>query len=143
MIEETTEYQEDYYQYLTGKLSERACCLQHTPTDFKVVLADLALTQNTVLIARKDNRVTGIAVVYKHDDSSYINELFADNEAVRAQLLYRAGLRNGTERIILQLPPVESLPSVPLGMARIIDAPGSSSTLCSRLSRSGNEYRTD
>ena len=112
----------DYYQYLTGKLSERACCLQHTPTDFKVVLADLALTQNTVLIARKDNRVTGIAVVYKHDDSSYINELFADNEAVRAQLLYRAGLRNGTERIILQLPPVESLPSVPLGMARIIDA---------------------
>ena len=115
MIEETTEYQEDYYQYLTGKLSERACCLQHTPTDFKVVLADLALTQNTVLIARKDNRVTGIAVVYKHDDSSYINELFADNEAVRAQLLYRAGLRNGTERIILQLPPVESLPSVPLG----------------------------
>lgn len=122
MIEETTEYQEDYYQYLTGKLSERACCLQHTPTDFKVVLADLALTQNTVLIARKDNRVTGIAVVYKHDDSSYINELFADNEAVRAQLLYRAGLRNGTERIILQLPPVESLPSVPLGMARIIDA---------------------
>ena len=26
MIEETTEYQEDYYQYLTGKLSERACC---------------------------------------------------------------------------------------------------------------------
>ncbi len=28
---------EDYYQYLTGKLSERACCLQHTPTDFKVV----------------------------------------------------------------------------------------------------------
>lgn len=50
MIEETTEYQEDYYQYLTGKLSERACCLQHTPTDFKVVLADLALTQNTVLM---------------------------------------------------------------------------------------------
>lgn len=97
-IEEVTEYQEDVYQYLNGKLSERTCCLQHTSTDFKVVLADLALTQNTALVARKDNRITGIAVVYKHDNTSYINELFADNEAVRAQLLCRAGLRNGTDR---------------------------------------------
>lgn len=121
-IEEVTEYQEDVYQYLNGKLSERTCCLQHTSTDFKVVLADLALTQNTALVARKDNRITGIAVVYKHDNTSYINELFADNEAVRAQLLCRAGLRNGTDRIILQLPPVASLPNETLGMARVIDA---------------------
>ena len=69
-IEEVTEYQEDVYQYLNGKLSERTCCLQHTSTDFKVVLADLALTQNTALVARKDNRITGIAVVYKHDNTS-------------------------------------------------------------------------
>ena len=121
-IEEVTEYQEDVYQYLNGKLSERTCCLQHTSTDFKVVLADLALTQNTALVARKDNRITGIAVVYKHDNTSYINELFADNEAVRAQLLCRAGLRNAADRIILQLPPVASLPNETLGMARVIDA---------------------
>ena len=34
----------------------------------------------------------------------------------------KAGLRNGTDRIILQLPPVASLPNETLGMARVIDA---------------------
>lgn len=121
-IEETTEYQEDCYQYLSSKLSERSCCLQHTCSDFKVILEDLALTQDTVLIARKENQVTGIAIVYKREDSSYINELFADNKAVRTQLLYQAGARNNTERIILQCPAIESQDSVPLGMARIINA---------------------
>ena len=38
------EFQEEIYSYLNKKLSERACCIQHTLEDFQVIMTDLAIS---------------------------------------------------------------------------------------------------
>ena len=37
-------FQEEIYSYLNKKLSERACCIQHTLEDFQVIMTDLAIS---------------------------------------------------------------------------------------------------
>lgn len=123
-IEQTTEFQEDAYLYLNVKVAQRPCCLQHTAADFKVVLADLAITNGWVYVARQADQVAGIAVVYKRGDTACINELFAESDSIKDQLLYHIRQASGNEKIVQLLPPTNDLPVRTLGMARIINAPG-------------------
>lgn len=122
-IEQTIEFQEDAYLYLNVKNAQHPCCLQHTVADFKVVLADLAITNDWVYVARQAHQVVGIAVVYKKDDASCVNELFAESDSIKDQLLYHIGQTSSNEKIVQLLPPTNGLPVRTLGMARIINAP--------------------
>ena len=56
-IEIIVEFQEEVYSYLNKKLSERACCIQHTSEDFQVIMTDLCHQQRSYLfLARQEKR---------------------------------------------------------------------------------------
>lgn len=118
-----TEYQEEVYSYLNRKLSERPCCLQHTAEDFRVIMADLAVSNGQLFVARQASRITGIAICYQKEQHTVINELLAEDEESEHCLLHAIGQRNSHCRITRLLPPDKELPQPPLGMARIINAP--------------------
>ena len=88
------EFQEEIYSYLNKKLSERACCIQHTLEDFQVIMTDLAISGGYLFVARQENEIKGVTIIYKGDKHIIINELCADDQQ----------------------------PQHPLGMARIINA---------------------
>lgn len=117
-----SEYQEDIYSYLNRKLSERPCCIQHTITDFKAIIADLAVSNGTLFVARKSHEIVGIAITYKEDDCILINELLADNEDAEQSLLYSIYQLTGCKHFTRLMPPTDAPSKHTLGMARIINA---------------------
>lgn len=83
-----SEFQEEVYSYLNKKLSERACCIQHTSEDFQVIMTDLAISGGYLFVARQENEIKGITIIYKGDKHIIINELCADDKDVEYSLLY-------------------------------------------------------
>lgn len=116
------DYQEEVYQYLNKKLSERSCCIQHTSNDFRVIMADLVISDGILFVARQRDKVNGIVIAYKEDNHLIINELLADTRDVEDHLLYHLKQYTGYEQIIRLLPPTEEQSRQSLGMARIINA---------------------
>lgn len=116
------EYQEDIYSYLNRKLSKRPCCIQHTTTDIKAIIADLAVSSGTLFVARRDHEILGIAIAYKEDDCILINELLADNEDAEQSLLYSIYQLTGYKHFTQLMPPTDVPSKHTLGMARIINA---------------------
>ena len=59
-------------------MRERACCMLHSYEDFLVIMADLRLGGGKVLVARRADRMAGMAFVVMDAGSLYIKELLAD-----------------------------------------------------------------
>ena len=112
-----SEFQEEVYSYLNKKLSERACCIQHTSEDFQVIMTDLAISGGYLFVARQENEIKGITIIYKGDKHIIINELCAENKDVEYSLLYAIRQHTGYKCMVQILPPEEKQPQHPLGMA--------------------------
>lgn len=126
-----SEYQEEIYQYLNKKLSERPCCIQHTSDDFQVIMTDLTISSGTLLVARQENEICGLAVIYKRNEHIIINELLAETKDAEYSLLYAIKEHTEQNQMIQILPPTpepeqpqqsQTFPQQTLGMARIINA---------------------
>ena len=107
-----SEFQEEVYSYLNKKLSERACCIQHTSEDFQVIMTDLAISGGYLFVARQENEIKGITIIYKGDKHIIINELCADDKDVEYSLLYAIRQHTGCKSMVQLLPPwhVSSMP---------------------------------
>lgn len=122
ITEQTTEYEEDAYHYLSSKLAERPCCIQHSPSDLRVVLEDLALTKDAMFVARVNKQVVGVAIAYRDEIHTTVNELIADNEEIKQELLHQIRKDNQSETMSLRLPVTNEDEGQAIGMARIINA---------------------
>ena len=83
-----SEFQEEVYSYLNKKLSERVCFIQHTSEDFQVIMTDLAISGGYLFVARQENEIKGVTIIYKGDKHIIINELCAEDKDVEYSLLY-------------------------------------------------------
>lgn len=118
-----TTYDEAVYQYLNQKLHQRPCCIQHTATDFGVILADLQLGNGQIFTLINRQKIVALAIAYPGTDSSalQIGELLADNpEAEQALLNHICQETKATTLNIINPPTEEEKAQQPLGMARII-----------------------
>lgn len=75
-----------------------------------------------LFVARQENEIKGITIIYKGDKHIIINELCAENKDVEYSLLYAIRQHTGYKCMVQILPPEEKQPQHPLGMARIINA---------------------
>lgn len=116
------EQREDAYRYLNRKISERPCCIQHTPADFKVILADLEISGGTLYIATDKEKTTGLAIAYPTKNGWQINELLTENTETRKALLYQLRQEVKSGKLTILTPPTTDDKQQVLGMARIIDA---------------------
>ena len=85
-------------------------------------MADLAISNGILLVAKLNNEINGIAIVYKRDESVIINELLVETKDAEHSLLFHLKQHTGCNRMIQLLPPDKKQPQQALGMARIIDA---------------------
>lgn len=122
-VTQVRQYQEEVYQYLTSHLSRRPCYLQHTSEDFRVVFADLAVSDGYLFVARQADSISGIAIGYQNGEEILIHELLADNKEVENCLLHHIPSFARCNRMVVLSPPNDELPQQPSGMARIINAP--------------------
>lgn len=117
-----TNEQEETFRYLSRKMKERPCCIQHTQTDFKIILADLEISGGRVYIAVYEKQISGIAIVYQQENRLQISELFAENKEIEETLLYHIQQDKKNGKVTLLTPPGTDGKPLVLGMARIIDA---------------------
>ncbi len=117
-----SDYQEEVYQYLNRKLSERSCCIQHTSDDFRVIMTDLGISDGILVIAKQENVINGLAIAYNADENLIINELFAETKDIENSLLYYLQQHSVCNQIIRLLPLNYEQSQQSFGMARIINA---------------------
>lgn len=117
-----TDYNEDAYQYLNRKMQERPCCLQHTEADFRVILADLNLSEGYIFSLSNESGISALAVAYPDESPSilHIGELFADTPETEHLLLTHIYRRMQAETLHIIMPLIEEQPTSNLGMIRII-----------------------
>lgn len=120
-VKSTTDYEEEIYQYLHRKLMAHPCCVQHTESDFNVILEDLATSNNALYVATHNEKVVGIAVAYQEERSVRLAEYSVANKEIGAHLLAHIQQATGCDSFTLIDRPVDNLETYPLGMARIID----------------------
>lgn len=122
IVKKQTGDNESVYHYFNRKMSERPCCIQHTPTDFNVILADLGMSDGTLYIASREKEIAGVAFAYPNENGLMINELLTENKEIENALLYQIQDESRCNNITLITPPMHSHKQLTLGMARIIDA---------------------
>lgn len=123
VVEAIGECRRDVHQYLSLKMAERPCCIQHTYEDFEVIMADIILSDGILFVARKENNICGVAIIYREGQQLVINELFVDTKDVEYSMLHYIRQFTGCNRITQILPPTkDDQPKNILGMARIINA---------------------
>ena len=122
VVTDIKDCQENTYQYLDRKLSERPCCIQHTYEDFQVIMADLSVSDGYLFVAQSENEIMGMAFAYRQDGYILINELLAETKDAEYSLLYYIKELTGYKRLMQLLPPDDNQTQYPLGMARIINA---------------------
>lgn len=122
IIKESAVYNEEVYQYLNRKMLERSSCIQHTPADFKVILADLSISKGTMYIADNKGAIAGMAIVYPKEYGLQTDELFADSKEAKEALLCHIQQEAGDGEVILLTPSGPDARQNILGMARIINA---------------------
>lgn len=120
VVEATTAFDETVYAYLNEQMAKRSCCIQHTATDFKVILEDLGT--DSLYVAWEEDRVKGIAIAYREGSAVRIGEFFADDAPVKQQLIHQIWQKEECDTIALITPPADCAETHPLGMARIIHA---------------------
>lgn len=117
-----TDYDEEVYRYLNRKMYERPCCLQHTDADFRVILADLNLSDGRIFTLSDELGIAALAIAYPGEKPSTqsIGELVSDTPEAERLLLSHICREMHTETVDIIIPPVKDQPSSSLGMIRII-----------------------
>lgn len=123
IMKSTHEFKEEVYSYLNRKLKVRPNCIQHTETDFRVIMADLRLSRGNIYTLSREEKITALAVVYPADNGGwYIGETVSDSPETSSMLIQRICKKKHISTIEVYTPPAEDATSLPLGMARIINA---------------------
>ena len=119
------EYRENHqgvYAYFCRKTAERPCGVLHSEADFRIVTEDLYLSEGYLLVARRDEKVVGLAFCVPDADVCRVNECLADSPAIGQALLNKACERCFTEQAEWIHPTRPGEEAHPLGMLRIIRA---------------------
>lgn len=119
----TEEYDGEVQAYLWRKQRERACCVLHTPEDFRVVCAALQLDKGCLCTARRQGRLVAAAVAWPLAGGEWrVGEVEADDDLLRARLLHYLCSKVQARSLRLQVPPAAGAPGRQLGMARVVNA---------------------
>ena len=89
VLNKINDYQEEVYRYLDRKLRERPYCIQHTETDFRVILADLQLGKGCVYILKQGDKIPALAIVYPAGSTWQAGEVVAETPEMHSLLLQR------------------------------------------------------
>lgn len=121
-IEHTTTNEEGVYDYLSTHLAKRTCCVQHTSSDFEIILSDLALGSGTLFYATEAHQIKGVAIVYNNGEVLHIEELVADHKVIELALIQAIKQKNTSATLQIKRPAQNRESSIPFAMARIIHA---------------------
>ena len=129
-IECITDYNENVYQYLNNKLQERPCCIQHTQSDFNVIIEDLKLSKGSIYtlqhlqqMTNNPKEIIALAIAYPDENnpsSFFLGELVSDTKEAELILLSNIVHENNLETVKIAIPSIKEKPILTLGMARII-----------------------
>ena len=122
VLNKINDYQEEVYRYLDRKLRERPYCIQHTETDFRVILADLQLWKGCVYILKQGDKIPALAIVYPAGSTWQAGEVVAETPEMHSLLLQRICGQLNIPFIRVIAPAVAGQNPQVLGMARIINA---------------------
>lgn len=122
-MKSTHEFKEEIYTYLNRKLKERPNCIQHTEKDFRVIMADLRLSRGNIYTLNREEEIIAVAVVYPANNGGrHIGEIVSNSPEISSMLIQRICEKKHIPAIEVYMPPTEDATSLPLGMARIINA---------------------
>ncbi len=131
-VECTTDYNESAYQYLNRKLQKRPCCVQHTQSDFNIIIEDLKLSrgciytlQNLQQTTNNPREIIALAIAYPDENNPstlFLGELASDSKEAELILLSHIVCQKNLTTIEVAKPPLKTESTLPLGMARIIQA---------------------
>ena len=119
-MEVCASFTDDLFHYFDTRMRGRDGCVLHTPEDLSVVMADMALSDGKLLVARSKEGIAGMALVVPDAEKVSVKEILADNEVVHLALLSEAAYIYKVRRLEYMVPaPADESP---LGMARVINA---------------------
>lgn len=123
IVEETSLDAGETYPYFNRQMNLRACCIQHTPEDYGLILADHYLGHGRVFAAKSGGQVCGLLFCLPEKEGAVrVKEGFYDSRRIQALLLKEAALQMHAATLRCVVPPHSQHSGLRLGMARVINA---------------------
>lgn len=129
------------YAFMKERMNARPCCVQHSQTDYRVIIADLDQSRGRCCCTQdiEDEEIirkiaadpdylpplsySSIALAYPTANREWtIGEMLAKDEQAFNSICQNACLQLNTDHITVRRPPRALATMKPLGMARLIDA---------------------
>ncbi len=117
-FEESKGSSDSIFKYFDRKMKERPCCIQHSKEDFILIMADIRLSGGSVIIAKDNDDIKGLAFCVINDDKLFIKDILADNNHVESLLLNKSLDFFRKDKLIYLIP--SSSNTLYKGMARAI-----------------------
>jgi predicted acetyltransferase len=122
-IEKVIEHRKDVYQFFNVKMHKRDFCVQHSEEDMEVIEQDMKIDDGTVFAAYREANIVGEAFVYKIDDVLQIEEILADTNKVKHELIQAVREIDPEAKVKLMTPAIDKSESYRKGMIRVVSAP--------------------
>lgn len=121
VLNKINSYSPELYRYIDRKLSEHACAILHTESDYQAVFEDLSLAGGTVYLALDEKgQLKGVAVVLIEQEKIRLVECLTDSVAVERFLIAKMKKLHPTGRLDANMLSQDHIATKPFGMARII-----------------------
>jgi predicted N-acetyltransferase YhbS len=116
------EFDVPVYDYLNRRLHERPFCVQQTADDFRVLLADLRVSDGFLFTLESGDVIRALVIGYRDepDGKIRIDECVSDDEQTKTLLLSALCRELHLRELNIPVPPVTGEPVHPLGMARLL-----------------------
>lgn len=108
------------YSFFERKMAERNCCIQHSETDFSIILDDLHLSKGDLYVVRREKRIEGLAFCIPFEKTLYVTECLTGPALTPETMLSGIARETGCMEIVCKIRPERN--GTPKGMARIIHA---------------------
>lgn len=117
----------DLYRFIDHAFAQRACAVQHTYEDYRVIVADMMLEKCRLMVAARDGKRIGAAFCVPEDHTVWVEDFVVaegeDRQTVMDALFAEAQREFGTDVVYYKaaVPAGNTAGSVMLGQARVIN----------------------
>jgi predicted acetyltransferase len=121
-LQQHTRFQSEVYRYFNRILQQRPYCIQHSEADFRVILADLRVSNGFLFTLSSPQGIVGLAVGYATQEAGgfRIEEILTESAEAKQQLLLRICQELQTNKLEILRPTHTAEEGRLLGMARVI-----------------------
>lgn len=85
-----------------------------------MILTSLTLARGAILVTQGSGQMANVTIICGRSSDSCVGRLFTSGRTIQTRLLCQTKLEGNARQVVLRLPPMRSLPDIPLKVTHVV-----------------------